>query len=228
MTRTRQWTVGTALLVVLMLVAGWFLLISPKRSEAADLQTQTTAQMAQNASLQNQIAVLQSQAKNLPAQQAELAAIRQHLPDNPALPGLVRSLTDAAAKSGVTLASLAPSTPAAAPAPKTTAPSGTSATAPATGTGQSAAAAAAAAAGATLQMVPIVVTVTGSYYDTEQFLNKVEGLTRSFLVTGFSVAPAQTQASSGTSTGDLTMAIQGRVFYTPAAAAAPTTATAQQ
>ncbi|HEY5183741.1 MAG TPA: type 4a pilus biogenesis protein PilO [Actinomycetes bacterium] len=226
MTRTRQWTVGTALLVVLMLVAGWFLLISPKRSEAADLQTQTTAQMAQNASLQNQIAVLQSQAKNLPAQQAELAAIRQHLPDNPALPGLVRSLTDAAAKSGVTLVSLAPSTPAAAPAPKTTAPSGTSATAPATGTGQSAAAAA--AAGATLQMVPIVVTVTGSYYDTEQFLNKVEGLTRSFLVTGFSVTPAESQASSGASTGDLTTAIQGRVFYTPAAAAAPTTATAQQ
>jgi len=225
-TRTRQWTVGTALLVVLMLVAGWFLLISPKRSEAADLQTQTTAQMAQNASLQNQIAVLQSQAKNLPAQQAELAAIRQHLPDNPALPGLVRSLTDAAAKSGVTLVSLAPSTPAAAPAPKTTAPSGTSATAPATGTGQSAAAAA--AAGATLQMVPIVVTVTGSYYDTEQFLNKVEGLTRSFLVTGFSVTPAESQASSGASTGDLTTAIQGRVFYTPAAAAAPTTATAQQ
>lgn len=225
MTRTRQWTVGTALLVVLMLVAGWFLLISPKRSDAAELQTQTTAQMAQNASLQNQIAVLQSQAKNLPAQQAELAAIRQHLPDNPALPGLVRSLTDAAAKSGVTLVSLAPSTPAAAPAAKTTAPSGTSATAPATGTGQSAAAA---AVGATLQMVPIVVTVTGSYYDTEQFLNKVEGLTRSFLVTGFSVAPAESQAASGTTTGDLTMAIQGRVFYTPAAAAAPTTATAQQ
>lgn len=219
MTRTRQWTVGTALLVVLMLVAGWFLLISPKRSDAADLQTQTTAQMAQNASLQNQIAVLQSQAKNLPAQQAELAAIRQHLPDNPALPGLVRSLTDAAAKSGVTLVSLAPSTPAAAPAAKTTAP--------AAGTGQSAAAAAA-AVGATLQMVPIVVTVTGSYYDTEQFLNKVEGLTRSFLVTGFSVAPAESQAASGTATGDLTMAIQGRVFYTPAAAAAPTTATAQQ
>lgn len=226
MTRTRQWTVGTALLVVLMLVAGWFLLISPKRSEAADLQTQTTAQMAQNASLQNQIAVLQSQAKNLPAQQAQLAAIRQHLPDNPALPGLVRSLTDAAAKSGVTLVSLAPSTPVAAPAAKATTPSGT--TAPATGTGQSAAAAAASAVGATLQMVPIVVTVTGSYYDTEQFLNKVEGLTRSFLVTGFSVTPAESQAASGTSNGDLTMAIQGRVFYTPAAAAAPTTATAQQ
>lgn len=224
MTRTRQWTVGTALLVVLMLVAGWFLLISPKRSEAADLQAQTTAQMAQNASLQNQIAVLQSQAKNLPAQQAELAAIRQHLPDNPALPGLVRSLTDAATKSGVTLVSLAPSTPTAAPAAKTTTPSGT--TAPATGTGQSAAAAAAAAAGATLTMVPIAVTVTGSYYDTELFLNKVEGLTRSFLVTGFTVAPAESQASSAT--GDLTTVIQGRVFYTPAAAAAPTTATAQQ
>jgi Tfp pilus assembly protein PilO len=224
-TRTRQWSVGTALLVVLMLVAGWFLLISPKRSEAADLQAQTTAQMAQNASLQNQIAVLQSQAKNLPAQQAELAAIRQHLPDNPALPGLVRSLTDAATKSGVTLVSLAPSTPSAAPAAKTTTPSGTT-TAPATGTGQSAAAAAAAAAGATLTMVPITVTVTGSYYDTELFLNKVEGLTRSFLVTGFTVAPAQSQGSSAT--GDLTTVIQGRVFYTPAAAAAPTTANAQQ
>ncbi len=40
MTKSRTWTVGTAVLVVLILLAGWFLLVTPKRSHAADLQAQ--------------------------------------------------------------------------------------------------------------------------------------------------------------------------------------------
>ena len=48
MNSTRTWTLGTAVVAVLLLVAGWFLLVSPQRSAAADLRDQVTAQQAAN------------------------------------------------------------------------------------------------------------------------------------------------------------------------------------
>jgi hypothetical protein len=44
MTKTRTWAAATAGICVLLILAAWFLLISPKRAEAADLRDQTVAQ----------------------------------------------------------------------------------------------------------------------------------------------------------------------------------------
>jgi Tfp pilus assembly protein PilO len=79
----------------------------------------------------------------------------------------------------------------------------------------------------TLFQVPITVKTTGSYFEMEQFLNRIEGLKRSFLVTGFSLRAAESSATDvGVSDGDLQLEIQGRVFLSPAAAATATAAAA--
>ena len=222
MSRTRSWTLGAVALSLVILLGGWFLLVSPKKSQASDLEAQTATVQGQNASLTTEIATLKAQNEKLPEQEAKLAKIRQQMPDNPALPGLIRSLSDIAKTSGVELMSLAPANPVAAKTPVATAPTPTTAgsqtTAPATG-----GVTAATTQATSYQVINVTISVTGSYFGVEQFFNKAEGLTRAMLVTGFTVAPSKattsatsTGGSSATTTNDVDASIQARVFYSPA------------
>lgn len=208
MSVTRKWSLLAAVLVLAVLAAGWFLLIAPKRTEAAGLREQTASQVDANARLLQQLAVLKAQQAELPQQRAKLAVMRTQIPDNPALPRLIRDLTTAGRKVGVTIDTMAPAVPVPAVAPV-----GAPAAAPA------------APAAAALYQVPLTLNVTGSYFELEQFVNKLEGLKRSFLVTGFTLSEAsgsgsaEAPTSGGPAPGDLTLALQGRVYLAPATAA---------
>src|SRR5687768_14666229 len=125
MTATRKWSALAVLLVAAVFAASWFLLIAPKRSDAADFRSQAVEQDAANERLVQQLEVLKAQAADLPKQEAFLAQIRRQLPDNPALPALIRNLTTAANKSGVDLTSLAPAVPVAVVAPVVALPTAT-------------------------------------------------------------------------------------------------------
>ena len=208
MSVTRKWSLLAAVLVLAILAAGWFLLIAPKRSEAAGLRERTASQVDANARLLQQLAVLKAQQAELPQQRAKLAVMRTQIPDNPALPRLVRDLTSAGRKVGVSIETMAPAVPVA-----VVAPVGTPGAAPAT-------------AAPALYQVPLTLNVSGSYFELEQFVNKLEGLKRSFLLTGFTLTPSNaattTDGSStegGPAPGDLTLALQGRVYLAPATAA---------
>jgi Tfp pilus assembly protein PilO len=209
MTETRKWSAGAVVLIVAIVAAGWFLLVSPKRSDAADLKAQTATQQTANVALQQKLEELKAQQADLPQKRARLAAITTKIPGNPALPSLIRDLTAAGRKVGVSIDSMAPSAPLAVAA----AAPGAVAAAPAT----------AAPAGATtdaLLQVPLTLRVTGSYFELEQYVSKLEGLDRSFLVTGFNIADASV---AGAPEGALTITLSGRVFLTqPAAPAAVT------
>ena len=223
MSRTRSWTLGAVALSLVILLGGWFLLVSPKKSQASDLEAQAATVQGQNANLTTQIATLKAQNAQLPEHAAKLAKFRQQLPDNPALPGLIRSLSDIAKTSGVELVSLAPATPIAAKAPAASTP-----TTPPSGTQPSSATAGGVTASTAqtqpLQVINVAIVVKVSYFDAEQFFNKAEGLTRSLLVTGFTMAPYQADSSTaGTTTAGSTSSvagvratIQARVFYSPA------------
>ena len=228
MTVTRKWSMMAAILILAILAAGWFLLISPKRGEAAELRTQGVTQEDANARLTQQISVLQAQQSDLPKQRARLAVFKTRIPSNPALPTLIRDLTAAGRKVGVTIDTMAPSLPvvvagvlpvAAPVAPaadaSATESSGTTAeTAPVTPV-------APVVAAPSLYQVPLSLTVTASYFELEQFVNKLEGLKRSFLVTGFTVGAPSGDAATD---GDLTLTLQGRVFLSPPASTTiPTT-----
>jgi Tfp pilus assembly protein PilO len=231
MSMTKRWSLLTAVLIVGILAASWFLLVAPKRSEAAEIRGKATAQKANNEALVLKLNELKSQSLELPKQKAQLAVMRKQIPSNPALPTLIRTLTAAGQKVGVQLLSMKPGTPAqsttvvtAPVAPAGTAAAGTAA-AGTTSTGATPTAAPAPAA-SPLYVVPLALEVTGSYFEVEQFINKLEGMQRTFLLQGFSLKPSSAAAGATTAADDLSLSLTGEVFLSPNVDTTSTTAVA--
>src|SRR3954451_10066252 len=134
MDKMRQWTMLTVVGVVAVLGAGWFLAVSPQRHHAAQLRSQAASQQSANSQLQSRVSQLQQQQKGLPAQQRRLNHIATKIPDNPALPPLIRQLSAAADGAGVDLVSLSPANPTAFSPVGSAAPTTTATTTAATGT----------------------------------------------------------------------------------------------
>ncbi len=223
MTRSRVWTLGTAVAVVLILLAGWFLLVSPTKANATDIEEQAASQAQANVQLASKIEQLKVQAADLPAQEAKLAKFRQKIPAQPALPSFIRSLTDISKKSGVALISLEPQTPQALSVPEQAAPATTEDGAAA----DSGTVTLDTSPPSQVQFVQTQVTIQGGYFNTEQFLTKLEGLKRSFLVTGFDInAMTDTGTAGDVSPGDVETHLQVRVFFVPTPELPSSTATA--
>jgi Tfp pilus assembly protein PilO len=209
--KMKQWVALTAVGCLAVLAAGWFLLVSPKRSDAVAVRDEVTSQNQTNSSLQTQLTMLKAQAKTLPAQQAKLALVAAKIPDNPALPALIRALSKAADDAGVELVSMSPGAPTAvavaAPAaalPEAGAPTAASGSGAAVGaqaagvtrpagtapqTLGSAAASAGSFSAGVLTSIPLTINVVGGYFQVEQFFDRLENLTRAAKVTGFTLAP---------------------------------------
>jgi Tfp pilus assembly protein PilO len=215
MTRTRAWTAGTAAICVLLAVGAWFLLVGPVRTETSDLQSQKVSQDAANDQARLKIQQLKAQYAELPTKQAELKEILTELPDSPALPTLVRSLTAAASSAGVSLTSVSPGVPVAA----------TTSAGPARPTGAAATPATPGTAKATtgLYSIPLNVQVSGSYAEVALFLQKLQAadatgeanrLSRAVLVSGFTLNPAAGASAAGSTpaTGNVDATITGQVF----------------
>lgn len=217
-----RWYAAAALASVLVLVAGWFLLVSPQRDNADAISAQADSQVQANAITQTKIDQLKAEYTNMPALQQQLALLQTHLPQTPNMPSLLRSLSQAATSSGVTLMAVTPVAPAALSG------AGTVQAAPA-GAGGSAL-----SAPGQVDVIGMTVQISGPFANTRLFLSSLEAMPRAFLVTGLNIARATSSggASSGaapTTPGGLTTTITGRVFTanpTLTAAAATTSGTA--
>ncbi len=211
MTRSRTWTLGAVVLVVAILMAGWFLLVSPTRAEATSTEEATISQQQANAQLLIALEQLKVQAQDLPAQEAKLAELEQRIPTQPGLPSFIKSLSSISSKANVVLVSLEPQLPVPLVVPTTvqgvTPPPSTDDT-----SAPSSEVPPATEVPSTVQYVQSTVTIKGGYFNTEQFLTKLEGIKRSFLVTGFDVAP---DVDPGAKSGDVVTHLQVRVFYSP-------------
>ncbi|MCW2779261.1 MAG: hypothetical protein JWN17_2986 [Frankiales bacterium] len=208
MDKLKQWVALTVVGCLAILAAGWFLLVSPKKAEAEDLRTQAASQDSTNATLQTKLAMLKAQAKDLPKQQAKLAAVAAKIPENPALPALIRALDSASAEAGVELVSIAPGQPTAVTAAAATTP-----------VAPGAVAAPAGSAAGTLSSIPVAINVVGGYFEVQQFMSGLEGLSRALRVTALTLAPGANpvakQSATAVSTEDgksLTATITGSVF----------------
>jgi Tfp pilus assembly protein PilO len=185
----RRATIAIAAVACLAVLAGgWFLLIKPARSSIAATKAQTTQQRSDNDSSRLQLQSMRSIAKNLPAEKAELAVLSQRVPSQVALPALLRSMQALAKASGVAITGITPTTPTA----LTNAPG--------------------------IATVGITLIVTGGYAEIEQFDSALEGLQRTFLVSGFTLTGGAT--SGGTTT--ITANFNGRVLVHMTATAATT------
>lgn len=188
MTKVRIWLVVAALGVVLTLVVGWFLAISPQHSRAASLRAQVTEQEQTNERLLSQIRLLTTQQSALPSEEARIAAIQSKIPQSPGLPAYVRFLNTAATKTHVELVSVAPAAPVQAPAPSaspapTSSATGTPAPAPATS--------APGASVGDLYVINLSLSVIGDYFAIQQFLAELEKAPRSTVVTQVAIAPGE-------------------------------------
>jgi Tfp pilus assembly protein PilO len=232
MEKMRQWSILTAVGVVAVFAAGWFLLVSPQKSHAADVRTQAATQQSANSSLRARVDQLQQQKKGLPAQTAKLRKFDAQVPNNPELPALIRQLSAAAQGSGVDLVSMAPGQPALVTA---TVGGGVTTT---TSSSSSSAVTPAAPATSPLAAIPLTITVQGSYFNVESFFRGVEHLTRAMLVPGWTLcainptgttAPTSGASCAAPSTGSTDKAlppgtlngvITAYVFESPQVAAA--------
>jgi Tfp pilus assembly protein PilO len=227
MSVTRKWSLLTAVLIIGVLAASWFVLVAPKRSAAADLRDQATKQQADNQALVQQLSELKAQSLDLPNQKAKLAVLGKQVPDNPALPTLIRDLTAAGRKVGVQVLSMKPGVPAlavvAAPAVPVAAPATTTSTTSATAGTVTPAPVAPAA----LYVVPLSLDVTGSYFEVEQFINKLEDMQRKFLLTGFTLKASDGAGATGSTvavaSGGMDLTLTGQIFLAPNVASSTST-----
>lgn len=203
MNRSQRVSAGAAAVVLLALIAGWVLLISPQRAHASKLRGEAATQEQANLDLQSAIKTRTVQAKDVIAQQARIAAIQQQIPDTISLATYVRLLTGAAVAAHVDLKSIAPSSPtlvtlAKATAPAAPAPAASASPAPAA----TAPAPVAATATSALTGVAVQLQISGGYFEIQQFMAKLQALPRVTDVTSLTLAPggAAAQAGSGTST----------------------------
>ncbi|HET9657924.1 MAG TPA: type 4a pilus biogenesis protein PilO [Kineosporiaceae bacterium] len=205
-TRTARWSAGAAGLCVLLLAVAWFLLVSPRRAQAADLADQNASAQQANAKLQLQIEGLKAQSAQLPTFRAQLATLLRQLPATADMPTLVRDLNSFASESGVQLDTLTPG----------------SATFFGVKPGAVAGGAAGGAGGGAAKPtgvveIPISLVARGDYFQAVAFLQKVQTqLSRVFLVREVQVA----QSSSGGGPGQIQLTITGGVFSWPAGAQA--------
>ena len=76
----RMWLLGGALAVFLLVIAGWFVLIHPKYSEAAGVRDQIGQKNDELITLNRRLSALNEQKKQLPALTAKLKAYQDALP----------------------------------------------------------------------------------------------------------------------------------------------------
>jgi Tfp pilus assembly protein PilO len=240
MGKMKQSWLLTAVLILAVLGAGYFFGAKPQAAKAKQVRAQSAAEKSANATLQQDITRLQKQSAGVVAKLARRREIAINVPDNPALPRLIRGLSTIRDKSGVSLKTIQPGPPVLdsapviatpVPAAKTAATSGATASASAAPAAAKAAPAAAPAAAGSLAAVPVAMTISGDFSQLELFLTGLEKLDRSFVVNAITVTPAGDAATTdgaaaakpktSKTVNTLDVTITGRVFMKVAPTAPP-------
>jgi Tfp pilus assembly protein PilO len=216
----RFWRILGVAVALVVVAAGWFALVSPARSDARELRVQTEMQEQQTQQLRSRISLLQKQNEEIPAQQAILASVQRKMPSSGSVPALIRSLSAAATKAGVTMSALVPERPVEIEVTqeRPTAPTEESddvAAEPAGDAGDAASDADAdAPAQASVQRLPLTITVCGSFAQLRKYLGNLEGLKRVMTVDRLSITRGACEGSDDES--DLTATMGSSVFILPA------------
>jgi hypothetical protein len=202
----RVWLVGGAVLALVIALAGWLVVISPKLSATQALRDDTDGTQAQNAVLEAKVAKLAQQNNKVGELTTSLRTALTELPFDSGLPEFTRQLSTQATLQSVTLTSITvgAATPVAATVPVAT---------PTTTTTGSTTSTTPAASASALVSIPITLASTGATADQVAFLKAIqEDGPRRALVT--SVTMGSVSGNSGT------MTVQLNVFSAPLSAAA--------
>ena len=105
--RGREIYIITAVVAVVLIVAWYFLLFSPKQRELSDLDQQVQSAQSALSVAQQEVVKLESYKKTAPQSRAEIVRLGKMLPTSEGVPGLIIELTKTAEASGVTVTSIA-------------------------------------------------------------------------------------------------------------------------
>jgi len=105
--RGKEVYIVTAVVAVVLILAWYFLLLSPTRTKLSDLDGQVQAQQAALATATQEVARLESYKKTAPQSRAEIVRLGKMLPESEGIPSLIIELTGTADASGVALNSIA-------------------------------------------------------------------------------------------------------------------------
>lgn len=105
--RGKEVYIITAVVAVVLIVAWYFLLLSPTRAKLSDLDGQVQSQQAALATAKEEVTRLESYKKTAPQSRAEIVRLGKMLPDSEGIPSLIVELTRTTDASGVALNSIA-------------------------------------------------------------------------------------------------------------------------
>ncbi len=225
--RPSTWIGGSVVAGVLILLAAWFLLLSPLREEAAGVRAEVVTAEQQNDLLELQLTSLRADFAKLPEYKAELESLRVSVPRTVESSSLLRELDALAQTTGVRISDIAFM------APVEVVPVGAAvASAPAVPVEEATAGEEAVPAAPSGPVAPrglvgldLTLTVTGSPDAVGAFFTGLQdGSTRLLLVTGFDLSRLEEQGASdgqaAIADGDQRASVRGTVYVLPAAVAA--------
>jgi Tfp pilus assembly protein PilO len=230
---------------VVVLAGGFFLGVQPQLASASANDTQRATIESTNATNRTELKRLEKQFTKLGGMRSELATLTASIPAKPNTPSFVKSVGDAADGAGVTVTAVTFSDAAAYTAPGQAA-AGTDTTPTASASPSASASATAtpspsatptgpatvtneAITSSNFTVIPVSISVEGSYLNALAFTKAVQTGKRLFLVNSIVSAPKSTADDSGSSAStaeDAVWTLAGYVFVldTTAAAAPATTA----
>jgi Tfp pilus assembly protein PilO len=95
------WLVGGLLTIIALVVASWFLVISPKFAQSDNVRDEVETAEIQLVRLNREVGELANQAKQKESYEAKLAASRIALPNGDRMPAFLREVQDSATAVGV-------------------------------------------------------------------------------------------------------------------------------
>jgi Tfp pilus assembly protein PilO len=206
--------VGGAILVVMLIAT----MIMPKISKTKETNTQLAAAQEQEQALQTQLTSLQATANNAKAIRTQMALLDAAVPDDAHLSDLIRMLNDAADQAGVDFMTLTPGQPTSVDGGQSTLIAGGTTTPTGTESSASPAAPAAPAYGPTLpesiSVLPMAITVNGTYFAVDEYLFRLESMPRISKVSQLTLSAG----SNGYPQLQLTFSVN---FYTTDSSAGP-------
>jgi Tfp pilus assembly protein PilO len=217
MNANRLWVIGSVTVMIVAVLAGWFLGIEPNLAAAAAADTERTGIETQNTAKVAEIAALTEENKDLSSIDAEYQALQRSIPTSPSTASFITGLDKLAESTGVQVAGITVGAPQAYTVPQSAVPAAPVPTDGATPT-PTATAAPAAPTGYVAATSPLItpenfvginvgVDLKGTYQAVLSFVKGLQSNDRLVLVTGFSsVADADTGGS------DVTAHVDGLIY----------------
>jgi len=227
--KTGSWIAATVVAGLLMLVAAWFLVISPTLATAAETQEEAQGQRDQNQLTQIRVERLREQFEDMEALKTELAGLQLQIPTAADVETYKREITAAALTRGVTVISLVTGIPNPVVAAVDPAATAAEPVDPAPVTEETDGTVAPAEPAAPVDVtygLSVTLELLGPYQNVMAFLQDLQtGTQRIYVVEQLDgTAPEPAEATNGRpaiSAGDLNLVVTGSVFVLPPLAAVP-------